>query len=115
MEREAPNTFGTGKHERVGHRKGSDGPNCGILKRKSTKKGQKCTFRWSAGRLRWIYHHFIYFYLVPGGHIAIMGLSGAYSKVSPGYSHQTKFEGQVLRPFSGLKEHSNEHRYGKMV
>jgi CspA family cold shock protein len=31
---------------------------------------------------------FIYFYLAPAGHIAIIRLSGAYSNVSPEYSHQ---------------------------
>jgi hypothetical protein len=31
---------------------------------------------------------FIYFYLVSAGYIAIIGLSGAYSKVSPEYSHK---------------------------
>ena len=44
-----------------------------------------------------------------------MRFSGAYSNVSPGYSRQIKFEGQVLGPFSGPKEYSNEYRYGKMV
>jgi hypothetical protein len=57
----------------------------------------------------------IYFYLAPAGHTAIVGISGAYSNVSPGYSHQKKFEGQVLGPFGGPKEYSNEYRYGKMV